>query len=378
MTGGEGHRALAVTRLTLSDFRCYAHLRLETDARSVVLTGPNGAGKTNILEALSFLAPGRGLRRARLAEATRRQVAETGGWAVAARLEGPAGGWDIGTGRLAGSERRVVRIDGRSGVGQADLAQVASVLWLTPAMDRLFGEGASGRRRFLDRLVLGLDPAHGPRAVAYEHAMRERNRLMATDRADGAWLDALEETMARQGVAMIRARQNLVSTLNDASGDGIGSFPAARLTVTGDDPAWTGADDGRAIAGLRDALAAARRIDAERGAAGIGPHRSDLVVHHAGKGLPAMACSTGEQKAVLVAIILGQARVQAALRGFAPLLLLDEISAHLDRERRAALFDELGALSAQSWMTGTDGALFAELGERGQYFQVEEAVVTAA
>jgi DNA replication and repair protein RecF len=350
---------------------------LEAKAGPVILTGPNGAGKTNILEALSFLAPGRGLRRARLWEAAARTAGADAPWAVAARIEGPDGTRDIGTGRAAGTERRIVRIDGTAARSQAALAELVSILWLTPAMDRLFGEGASGRRRFLDRLVLGVDPAHGPRAAAYDRALRERVRLLREGRADAAWLNTLEETMARHGIAMAQARRETVRQLNDACRQGIGPFPAARLTVAGNAEAVLDElSPDHAEMRVRHTLAASRRADGESGGAAIGPHRSDLRVRHAGKDLPAEQCSTGEQKAVLVAIILGQARTQAALRGRPPILLLDEIAAHLDQTRRAALFDELCALPAQSWLTGTDASMFAELSARGQYFHVTDGTVT--
>jgi len=376
----EGAAGLAVVRLTLTDFRCYSFLRLEVDSRPVVLTGANGAGKTNILEALSFLAPGRGMRRARLAEVARRGAGSDAPWAVAARLERGAGldsaSIDIGTGREAGSERRLVRIDGQPARSQAALSEVASALWLTPAMDRLFSDGAAGRRRFLDRLVLGLDPQHAARASGYEHSLRERARLLKAGRWDPAWLCVLENRMAEAGVAMAVARRRTVACLNQACAEGIGPFPAAHLVVAGPvEESLESLDDPEAEAKLRNALAASRRRDAESGGAAVGPHRSDLLVRHGHKNEPAEQCSTGEQKAVLVAIVLGQARIQANLRGQPPILLLDEVTAHLDQTRRMALFDELCALHAQSWLTGTDDSLFAELGERGQFFRVHDAVV---
>jgi DNA replication and repair protein RecF len=381
----EGAAGLAVVRLTLSDFRCYSFLRLEADPRPVVLTGANGAGKTNILEALSFLAPGRGLRRARLAEVARRDAGSDAPWAVAARLERPADATmdrsavEIGTGRDAGSERRLVRIDGQPARSQAALSEVTSTLWLTPAMDRLFSDGAAGRRRFLDRLVLGLDPGHAARASAYEHSLRERARLLKGGRFDPAWLGVLEDRMAEGGVAMAEARRETVARLNEACAQGTGPFPAAQLAVAGTvEDSLASLDRTDASAKLRNALAAARRGDAESGGAAVGPHRSDLLVRHGDKNEPAEHCSTGEQKAVLVAIVLGQARIQADLRGLPPILLLDEVTAHLDRTRRAALFDELCALKAQSWLTGTDESLFAELEERGQFFRVHDAVVERA
>ncbi len=386
-TGSEGNSAgrsplLAVRRLALTEFRCYARLRLETDARPVVLTGPNGAGKTNLLEALSFLAPGRGLRRATLAEAGRRGAGD-GTWAVAAVLDGPGGRVELGTGREAGSERRAVRIDGRPAKPGA-LGAIASALWLTPAMDRLFCEGAGGRRRFLDRLAFGLEAGHAAEAGAYDHAMRERTRLLkaardGSGRADPAWLAALEDAMARHGIAVAAARRRTVVALDQACQTGIGPFPAARLALAGEVESWL--DQGapaEAEERLRVVLARARARDAAAGVATQGPHRTDLKVRHAAKDVPVGQCSTGEQKAVLVSIVLAQARVQTERRGLAPLLLLDEVVAHLDETRRTALFDELSGLTAQSWMTGTDESLFAGFGERAQFLRVADASVHPA
>ena len=377
---------LAVRRLMLTDFRCYRSLRLETDPRPVVLTGPNGAGKTNLLEALSFLTPGRGMRRATLADISRRDAGSPSGavetpssvpWAVAAALDGPSGRVEIGTGREQGSERRTVRIDGQPAKAQ-ELAEIASALWLTPAMDRLFIEGASGRRRFLDRLVLGQDSGHARRSAAYEHAMRERTRLLKAGRADPSWLTALEDAMAINGVAVAEARRRAVARLDEACRQGLGPFPAARLSLTGEVEGWL-AEMAAAEAEekLRGALRLARARDEAAGAATLGPHRADFGVDHAAKNMPAGQCSTGEQKAVLVSIVLAQARVRTALSGLAPLMLLDEVVAHLDQVRRAALFDELAGLNAQSWMTGTDEQLFDGFGDRAQFFQVADATVTA-
>lgn len=368
---------LAVRRLTLTDFRCYAHLRLNTDSRPVVLTGANGAGKTNLLEALSFLAPGRGMRRAALAEVGRRD-SDTRTWAVAAVLDGPAGRVEIGSGRDGVSERRAIRIDGQPAKARS-LAGLVSALWLTPAMDRLFIEGAGGRRRFLDRLVLGQDEGHATRSGAYEHAMRERSRLLRAGGADGKWLAALEDSMAGHGVAVAKARVATVARLDAACRLGIGVFPAARLTLAGEVEGWLGEMiEAEAEDRFRAALSRARARDAAAGGATIGPHRADLAVRHEGKNLPAGQCSTGEQKAVLVSIVLAQARVRTQLSGLAPLLLLDEVAAHLDEIRRIALFDELAGLNAQSWMTGTDESMFAGFGERAQFFRVADAIVLPA
>ncbi len=374
---------LAVRRLALTDFRCYGRLRLETDCRPVVLTGPNGAGKTNLLEALSFLAPGRGLRRATLAEVARQGAGPAAPWAVAAALDGPAGRMEIGTGREAGSERRAVRIDGKPAKPGA-LAALVSALWLTPAMDRLFIEGSGGRRRFLDRLTFGLEAGHAASAAAYDHAMRERTRLLkaARDggrRPDPAWLAALEDGMARHGVTMAAARRRTVAALDEACRGGIGPFPAARLALAGEVESWLDeAPPAEVEERVRGGLLRARARDEAAGAATQGPHRTDLAVRHAAKDLPAGQCSTGEQKAVLVSIVLAQARVQTARRGTAPLLLLDEVVAHLDESRRTALFDELAGLTAQSWMTGTDDVLFAGFGERAQFLRVADATVHPA
>jgi DNA replication and repair protein RecF len=363
------HKKAAVVRLSVNEFRCYSNLRLEIEPRPVVLTGPNGAGKTNILEALSFLAPGRGLRRCKLSEVARHGAALPG-WAVAAKVLKDAAIVEIGTGRDGESERRLVRIDGKPARSQASLGEVVSVLWLVPAMDRLFTDSAGGRRRFLDRLVLGLDNGHAARAGAYEHALRERSRLLREGRREKTWLDALESAMARHGVAVAEARRDAVARLNQACGEGIGPFPAAALAMVGEIDQRVGA--GGAEDWLRERLAASRQSEE----VGFGPHRSDLVVTHRPKDLPAHLCSTGEQKALLLSILLAQARLQRELRGLPPILLLDEVAAHLDATRRRALWDELEAMGLQSWMTGTDRELFAGLGERGQFFDVAEGHVT--
>lgn len=374
---------VAVSRLALTDFRCYGAARLETDDRPVVLTGSNGAGKTNLLEALSFLVPGRGLRRARLDEVTRHAAGPaTGRWAVSAVVTGSFGETEIGTGmqRDGQATRRIVRINGANAAGPVALAEWTSALWLTPEMDRLFTDAASSRRRFLDRLVLGCDPAHAQRLNDYGRAMQERNRLLrarGVRGADPAWLDGLEQRMAETGVAVAAARVDLVSRLGAALTLGIGPFPAARLVVEGEVEQWMAEMSAlQAEDRFRDRLGRARAIDAEAGRATAGTHRSDLIVTRHADGAAASSCSTGEQKALLISVILAEARLQAFERGTVPLLLLDEIAAHLDADRRAALFDEICALNAQAWMTGTDEALFEPLADRGQHFRVDAASVT--
>lgn len=375
---------VAVHRLDLSNFRCHRAARLEGDGRCVVLTGPNGAGKTNILEAVSFLAPGRGLRRARLleidfdpllaGEVDRSAAPAEGPWAVAARLETAAGMIAIGTGRDAagdGGDRRVVRIDGQTIKGQAALGQHLHLVWLTPQMDRLFQEGASPRRRFLDRLVFAFDPEHATRLSGYEQTLRERARLLR-DGGDAAWLAQLEQSMAEAGVAIAAARRDVAQRLDViAAAMPVGPFPVPRVSVTGTPEQWL--DTLPSLAAeerLRAELAANRRIDAESGGAAVGPHRSDFVVSHAAKQVPAGRCSTGEQKALLIAVILAHARLQVELRGTVPILLLDEVAAHLDPIRREALFDAILSLGAQAWMTGTDPGFFAGLAGRAQFFNV--------
>ena len=366
---------LSVARLAATRFRCYESARLELDPRPVVLTGPNGAGKTNLLEAVSLLAPGRGLRRATLSEMDRQ--GDAGGWGVAATITTPDGPVEIGTGREPEGERRVVRIDGEPARGQTALADHVSALWLTPDMDRLFREGAYGRRRFLDRLVYGFDPAHAGRVAAYDQAMRERGRLLRDGNGDAAWLSALEETMAARGVAIAAARLDMVRRLDHALAGARGPFPGVILAVTGTVETWLG--EGPALAAedrLKDALQGNRTMDAESGTTAIGPHRSDLEARHLAKDMPAAQCSTGEQKAMLIAIVLAEARLQAAERGVAPLLLLDEVAAHLDEDRRASLFDEVCGLAGQTWMSGTDDGLFAALDHRAQRYTVADATVT--
>jgi DNA replication and repair protein RecF len=371
----------AVTRLLLSDFRGYATLRLEVDDRPVVLTGPNGAGKTNLLEAISFLAPGRGLRRARLKEIDRRSPAGevAGAWALSARLATANGAVQIGTGRDAASdsgERRLLLIDGAKPKTQGVLAEYAHFVWLTPQMDRLFLEGGSGRRRFLDRLVLGFDAGHAQRLGAYERALAERAKLLREGPADPAWLAALEERLAADGIAVAAARRDMVARLDEACAKSAGPFPQARLALEGEVEDWLRAMPALAAEEeLRRRLKDGRRGDAESGSAAVGPHRSDLAVHHVANGMPAALCSTGEQKALLIAILLAHARLRAAASGAAPLLLLDEVAAHLDASRRAALFAELTTMGAQAWLTGTEPALFAGLVGHAQFLSIADAAV---
>ncbi|NVK19793.1 MAG: DNA replication/repair protein RecF [Methylocystaceae bacterium] len=377
---------IAVTRLTLSNFRCYDFQRLDLDSRPVVLFGKNGAGKTNILEAVSLLGPGRGMRRAKAGDLARRDAGceEDSGraWGVAATVETNAGPVDIGTGReetgrTGTRERRVVRIEGETARGQSVLADYVDVVWLLPQMDRLFLDGAIARRRFLDRLVFGFDPSHATRMNAYEHSLRERAKLLKTGRNDDRWLSGLEEQMATKAVAVAAARKDIGARLNILAVDGWGPFPGAQLTPTGLIEGWL--DEFSALEvedKFRAFLAEHRMVDAKVGGAKDGVHKSDLLVRHVPKDQPAEVCSTGEQKALLTGMVLANTKALALDRGRLPLLLLDEVGAHLDEDRRKALFEAICDLGAQAWMTGTDAASFDALKSQANFFNVETGSVT--
>lgn len=383
----EPHVRLSVNRLTLSRFRNYGSCRLVVEGGApVLLTGPNGAGKTNLLEAVSLLSPGRGLRGAALADLEWKEPglsdaglagagAEGSGWAVAAHVTTGEDVIEIGTGLDADAaadvsgppdrraDRRLVRINGETVRSQAALADHVAMVWLTPQMDRLFLDGASVRRRFLDRLVFGFDPAHAGRAARYERLMRERARLLRDRAADGAWLSALEGQMAETGIAIAAARVDVAQRLDAAAARAVGGFPRAAVRLDG----WIDArlaenPAAEAEERFQRALAETREHDAVAGGARHGPHRSDMVVWHRDRGMPADQCSTGEQKALLIGLVLANARLMTAERGFAPILLLDEVVAHLDEARRAALFEQIGAMGAQAWLTGTDTGLFRDIG----------------
>ncbi|MBY0338607.1 MAG: DNA replication/repair protein RecF [Acetobacteraceae bacterium] len=360
--------ALRLARLRLTEFRSYGAGQLEFEARAIVLTGPNGAGKTNLLEAISLLGPGRGLRAAKVADLPR---AGAPAWGLAGSFEDAHGPFEIGTGQEPGGnpDRRLLRLDGEVVRTQALLAERVAAVWITPQMDRLFQEGAGGRRRFLDRLVLALEPGHAREAAAYEHAMTSRNRLLGEGRADPAWLASLEDAMARHAVALSAGRRAMVARLN---GEHVtGDFPRAALAL--ECPVATLLDEMPALAAedrLREGWAASRPRDAAAGGATTGPHRSDVLFIDAARGLPAHLASTGEQKAMLVSTVLAHAALIARARGFAPLLLLDEVAAHLDSGRREALFAALLELPAQVFLTGTEEEIFAPLGKASQGFRI--------
>ena len=349
MRAGRYSRAM-IGRLTLSDFRNHADALIVPDAAFVLLTGDNGAGKTNILEAVSLLAPGRGLRGAALSAMARQEG--PGGFGIAAEVDGVV----LGTGVTSATpDRRQVRIGGVASSANA-LADHLSIVWLTPAMDRLFLDSPGGRRRFLDRLTLALHPAHAAHSARYEAAMRARNRLMADLRsADPLWLDALEAQMGEHGAALAAARADLVARLNaELARQPDAPFARPLLALSGDE------QNGEPLAAK---LTRERRRDAAAGRTLSGPHRDDLAVTHVAKDQPAALCSTGEQKALLLSMLLAHAALVAAERGQPPVLLLDEVAAHLDPSRRAALFDRLRESGGQIWMTGTEPGLFSDLAD---------------
>lgn len=346
-----------VERLTLTDFRSYASATIEPQAGFVLLSGDNGAGKTNLLEAVSMLTPGRGLRGAPVSEMARHGGG--GGWAVAAKLDRA----DIGTGTIpTAPDRRQVRVNGAPGSVNS-LGEWLAVLWLTPAMDRLFAGTAGDRRRFLDRLVLALEPSHAHHAARYEAAMRARNKLLADEKWDEAWLCSLELAMSEHGEAITKSRERTVGALDRRLGDvPDDQFARAEIRLDG----WDGTN-------LASALAANRRRDAAAGRAIEGPHRQDLLVLHRTKQMPASRSSTGEQKALLLGLVLAHADLVTEKRAEAPILLLDEVAAHLDPTRRSALFGRLEG-RGQVWMTATEPALFNGIG-RASRFQVDQGRV---
>jgi DNA replication and repair protein RecF len=373
-----------IASLSLTDFRSYDRAALEVLDRTVYLHGPNGAGKTNLLEAISFLAPGRGLRSASAPDVGRRAPGEAQGrpWAVSVEIERPDGPVRIGTGvESPAAARRIVRIDGEP-APPGRMADHVRPIWLTPQQDRLFLEAPGDRRRFFDRLTFAAEPAHAEAATAYEKAMRERLRLLEDGGADPAWLIALEAQMGRWGALMAAARARTLEALQleiDAREDS--PFPQGRLELSGD---WEAlALQGVAAEEIEPRLALAlqrsRERDATAGRSLTGPHRGDLLVFHREKDRPAAECSTGEQKALILNLVLAQAaRLSRAETEPNPILLLDEVAAHLDRFRRAALFDEITALGLQAFLTGTDEALFLDLKGRAMGVHVDAGALTVS
>lgn len=361
---------LFIEEMSLSHFRSHRAARLELDGRPVAIYGPNGAGKTNILEAVSLLSPGRGMRRASPDEIARKP--EALGWKIRAELTSLHQHHEVETWAEAGSSRSV-KIDGKA-AAQVALGRIARVVWLIPSMDRLWIEGAEGRRRFLDRMVMSFEPRHAEAVLAYEKAMRERNRLLKDMVRDAHWYGALEAQMATQGAAIMANRVSALARLKAAQEGAETAFPAADLVLRASDDKPLPA----AEADLLAAFSENRQRDLHAGRTLIGPHRADLSGTYAAKGVPADQCSTGEQKALLISLILANGRALAEDFGAAPIFLLDEVAAHLDAGRRAALYDEICALGAQAFMTGTGPELFAELGARAAHVEVVEEAGTSA
>ena len=384
-----------IEQLKLNHFRNYASLKLELDQRHVVLTGENGAGKTNLLEAISFLSPGRGLRRVAY-EKVAQQLSQEGSdlrdpqegtWAVHVAMQGAEGHVEIGTGLQSGptgvEPQRKVHINGAQARTSDVLLEHARILWLTPAMDGLFTGPAGDRRRFLDRLVLAIDPSHGRRVSDFEKSMRSRNKLLEEPGSDPAWLDAIEVQMAETGVAVAFARGELVALLRRIIAKGPSGpdapFPNADIALEGTledllvDGAAADLEDN-----FRAHLARNRGRDRAAGRTLEGPHRSNLAVRHGPKNMEAALCSTGEQKALLTGLVLAHAQLVGDVSGMTPILLLDEIAAHLDEHRRTALFDLIDTIGCQAWMTGTDQPMFQSLGDRARFFQVASGKVDEA
>lgn len=341
---------LAVRSLTVTCFRSLQRVRVEALGESVILLGENGAGKTNVLEAVSLLTPGRGLRRSTSAEMIR--TPGCSGWKISAVIDRPDCPCEIET-SFGGTGSRVVRLDGKP-VPQTALSRVVPVMWLVPVMDRLWLEGSDGRRRFLDRLALNFRPEHARVSLTYDKALRQRNRMLKEGVRDSGWFDAVERQMADAGAMVEANRQVVVERLGDALSGSTSGFPVARLSLRGTDRPVNDVTANELIEEFRTS----RPGDMSAGRTRSGPHRTDLVAVHAGKGIPVRQCSTGEQKALLLSLVLSGARALIADTGIPPVLLLDEVAAHLDDVRRCQLYSELAEIPAQTWMTGTDPQVF--------------------
>jgi DNA replication and repair protein RecF len=367
----------SLSRLRLKDFRCYSEAELHCDARPIVLTGPNGAGKTNLLEAISFLSPGRGLRRATLFEVSRHRQGDHS-WGVSTTIQGSNFTHEIATGIEIGqeSERRLIKIDSENVRSQANLTEYLNIIWLTPQMDRIFQEATSARRRFLDRLIYSLDPEHARRLARYEHYLRERTRVLKMGITDPHWLATLEQQMGASGVAIAASRKSFIEMFSQSQARISGTFPQPILHIQGQVEEWLETEPALIVEErLIDLLASSRKHDGEVGGAREGPHRTDLKVYLNSQDRPADQCSTGEQKALLLAIILATARLKAYSDQKRPIILLDEVVAHLDEGRRQALFEEILALNMQAWMTGTDSAVFLSMSTKFQHFHIENAII---
>ncbi|MEM9469278.1 MAG: DNA replication/repair protein RecF [Pseudomonadota bacterium] len=368
-----------LSEIKLQNFRCYERAVLDgLSSGLMVLYGPNGAGKTNILEAISLLSPGRGLRSAKNVDMQKNNQADS--WGIFAECQTGAGFVKLGTGLDPEKEKRLIRINGVTAKSQNAFSDYLACVWLTPQMDRLFLEGAGTRRRFFDRLVFAFDPGHAGRVTRYENAMRQRSKLLQEGRLDPAWLKSLESQMAETGVAISAARLDFVQKLQEAcqqiDAEQSALFPKAGITLSGTIEVLLEKQPALEVEALfAYQLEQSRNDDVRTGGAATGPHKSDMLVHYLDKNMPASHCSTGEQKALLITIIIAHSRLMGAEKGLLPILLLDEVAAHLDEKRRAALFDILRSLGGQVWMTGADASLFDSIQGKAQFFHVESAEI---
>lgn len=371
--------SIHITRIVLTHYRNYLSQTLEVTGSPVVLTGPNGSGKTNLLEAISLFSPGRGLRSVKLSDFE--YLGEQGpiaSWGVAMSISRQGQDSELGTGKsLDHVNKRLLKVDGEICKQQAEITKAFSVIWLTPQMDPLFNEGSSSRRKFLDRLVYNFDAEHAKRVSVYERAMRERAKLLQQPHADSHWLSVLEQTMAEQAVAIAAARLSAVEAIQGMIYEAKTAFPKAQLQVQGAVESHVQEKPALEVEEwLQHELKSLRDQDKYSGRTTVGTHRTDLLVYHIDKQMPASHCSTGEQKALLLSIILAEARAKAKWKQGVPVLLLDEVVAHLDEHRRASLFQEILDLKAQAWLTGTDSSLFKELQDKAQFFHVEKGNIT--
>lgn len=370
-----------LTQLTLQNFRCYKSIRLENlDSGLIVLCGPNGAGKTNILEAVSILSPGRGIRSAKAMDMQSHHHGAP--WGVSSIISVDQGDVTIGTGLNPENDRRTIRINGVTAKNQTALSDYLACLWLTPQMDRLFLDGASARRRFLDRLIFTFDAGHSGRVTRYENAMRQRSKLLQEEQAELSWLNSLEAQMAETGIAIAAARLDFASRLQNVCDKTDSTeesyFPRVKMRVSGTIEELLQNSPAVEVEKMFTyQLEQSRPKDAIVGGAATGPHKSDLAVQYASKNMAADQCSTGEQKALLISIVLAHSRLMMAERGAPPILLLDEVAAHLDEDRRYALFERLQNLGGQVWMSGTDPVLFDSIKNSAQFFAIENAQIQA-
>ncbi|MCB9963399.1 MAG: DNA replication/repair protein RecF [Rhodospirillales bacterium] len=373
-----------ITALHLNHFRSYTTLELPVpEKKNIILTGPNGAGKTNILEALSLLSPGRGLRGAKPAEIQNKHDDKTqaAGWSIHAKLDSYYGPVRVGIGRDPETDKKLIHVNGAPVKTQSALGEWLSCLWLTPQMDRLFLDEKSARRRFFDRLIYTFDPAHMGRLTRYENALRQRMKLLKQGYSDPVWLTGIETQIAETGLSICATRRTFCDKLQQAyiaaTEEEQQSFPQATLEISGDIETALAHDSALRVEDqFRTRLAQNRISDVESGTTALGPHRSDFLAYYTKKSMPAMHCSTGEQKALLIGIILAHARLLREEHAQAPLLLLDEIVAHLDPSRRATLSSLLKTYPSQVWMTGTDAAPFEDFTSHSHLYSVSESSVT--